>query len=119
MGNLLAKIFHDDGSFDGINIHRNVENFIDVNKSRDPTSIWTTRITINVDSAAIFGTKSEVAGNGFLIELGEMRSRRVVGFPARRLVEFQLLRRLGIGRRYQQQWLGGGDFGGATIFTAL
>ena len=60
LSHLFAKVFHDNGGFDGINIHRNIKDFVDVDEARNPTGIKCAWIPIDIDSATVFGAKAEI-----------------------------------------------------------
>ena len=62
LGDFLAEVFHDDGGFDGVDIHGDVENLIDVDKGRDPAGIEGTGVAVDVDGATVFGAEAEIAG---------------------------------------------------------
>ena len=61
LGDFFAEVFHDDGRFDRVDIHRNVENFVDVDKGGNPTGIKGAGIAVDVDGSAVFRAKTEIA----------------------------------------------------------
>ncbi len=65
LGNFFAEVAHDDGGFDWINIHGDINNFIDVDETGDPASEEFAGVAINIDSAAIFVAKTEIIGVDF------------------------------------------------------
>ena len=48
LGDFFAKVFHDDASVDGVNIHRDVEDFVDIDKWRKPTGVERAGITVYI-----------------------------------------------------------------------
>ena len=73
LGDFFAKVFHDDLGVDRINVHGNIENFVDVDERRKPTSVECARVTVDVDGAAVFGAETKIV----VIELDTGRRNHV------------------------------------------
>ena len=104
LGDLFTEVFHDDGSFDRVNIHGDIEDLIDIDEGRDPASVELAGVAVNIHGAAIFGAEAEVAG----VELeGAGRNEVAKGGDAlfEGLLDFGVLGGLGLG----------GDVGGREI----
>lgn len=60
LSDFFTKILHNDASVGRINIHRNIEDVIRINNTREPAGIESTRITIDINSTAVLRAEAEV-----------------------------------------------------------
>ena len=65
LGDFSTQVFHHDSGVDRVDVNRNIEHFIDINERAEPASAESTRITININSATIFGAETEMIGLNF------------------------------------------------------
>lgn len=65
LSDFFAKVFHDDAGIDGINIHGDVEDFVNVDEGGEPTGVEGAGITVDIESAAVLGAEAEVRRMNF------------------------------------------------------
>ena len=62
LGDLFAEVFHDDAGVDGVNIHGDIEDFVDIDERREPAGVEGAGVAVNVESAAVFSAEAEMVG---------------------------------------------------------
>lgn len=108
LGNFLTEVFHHDGGFDGVDIHGDIEYFVDINEGGDPASKESARIGIDVDGAAVFSAKAKIARMEF-----ERARRDKVAEGSDPL--FKGLLNFGVFSSLRLS----GDFGGSEVFGGV
>ena len=62
LGDLFAEVFHNNGGFNVVDIHRDIKDLVNVDEGRNPAGVEGAGISVDVDSAAVFGAEAEIAG---------------------------------------------------------
>ena len=65
LSDLLAEVFHNDGGLNGVDIHRDIKDLVNVDEGRNPAGVEGAGISVDVDSAAVFGAEAKITGVEF------------------------------------------------------
>ena len=105
LGDFFAQVFHDDCSVDGIDVHGDVDDFVDVDDGAEPAGVEGAGVAVDVHGAAVFGAEAEVGAVDFDgARADEVAEGGDAGFEG--LLDLGVLLELGLG----------GDLGGGEGF---